>query len=272
MKTKIKLLFDILIALILIICMKYNFTGGFIHEILGTTLIIGLILHILINCKYYFSMFKNIKNLSKLKFKHKANLFMNLFLVIPLVFMSISSIAISKDLFSFMNFTLGSYELWLTIHIISALILLICGFIHLFLHIKHFNAFLNKKALNKGTEKIWNGFTSVIAILTSIFVFVTSIHTVKNNFVCDSPYRGGYRKPEHYENYIYEKDVTKESTTKEYVTEETTSAPFLEEYLSKLFCNGCGRHCPLTNPKCRKGTSKAAEAEKKYLNEYGTSN
>ena len=43
----------------------------------------------------------------------------------------------------------------------------------------------------------------------------------------------------------------------------------LQEYLSKLFCTGCSKHCPLTAPQCRKGNIQADQAEIKYYNEYG---
>lgn len=34
--------------------------------------------------------------------------------------------------------------------------------------------------------------------------------------------------------------------------------------MSKLFCDGCGRYCPLTNPACGKGISK----QQQYVQEY----
>lgn len=43
----------------------------------------------------------------------------------------------------------------------------------------------------------------------------------------------------------------------------------MEEYLKGLFCNGCGRHCSLLTPRCRKGDSKANAARTEYYNTYG---
>lgn len=46
----------------------------------------------------------------------------------------------------------------------------------------------------------------------------------------------------------------------------------LQEYLSKLFCSGCGRHCPLTAPQCATGQAyvEQATAEFEAKNVSGT--
>lgn len=49
-----------------------------------------------------------------------------------------------------------------------------------------------------------------------------------------------------------------------------TDKPTIEEYLSKLFCTGCGRHCPLTNPACGKGMSRQTQEIQKYNQIYNT--
>ena len=38
----------------------------------------------------------------------------------------------------------------------------------------------------------------------------------------------------------------------------------LQEYLSKLFCSGCGRHCPLTAPQCAKGQAYVEQATAEF--------
>jgi ABC-type antimicrobial peptide transport system permease subunit len=53
--------------------------------------------------------------------------------------------------------------------------------------------------------------------------------------------------------------------------ETIKDTPTLEEYLSKLFCNGCGRHCPLSSPGCNRGYSYREEAANRYYEKYNTS-
>ncbi len=40
----------------------------------------------------------------------------------------------------------------------------------------------------------------------------------------------------------------------------TTTSGSIEDYLSKLYCNGCSRHCPLSAPQCGVGQQQAVEA------------
>ncbi len=42
----------------------------------------------------------------------------------------------------------------------------------------------------------------------------------------------------------------------------------LDEYLGKLYCNGCGRHCSLLTPQCNKGVKQAEQAEVEYNSTY----
>lgn len=51
-------------------------------------------------------------------------------------------------------------------------------------------------------------------------------------------------------------------------SEEDLANEGLQDYLSKLTCNGCGRRCPLTSPQCSRGAAKrdAAIAEYKAEN------
>lgn len=43
----------------------------------------------------------------------------------------------------------------------------------------------------------------------------------------------------------------------------------LEDYLSKLYCTACPKHCPLSNPQCGRGELQAQQAEQEY---YATKN
>lgn len=51
--------------------------------------------------------------------------------------------------------------------------------------------------------------------------------------------------------------------------EEEVVSVSLEEFLSGLFCTACGKHCPLTNPRCQKGLSQLQTAKDEYYSQYG---
>ena len=52
------------------------------------------------------------------------------------------------------------------------------------------------------------------------------------------------------------------------VTETPAEIPTLMEYLSKLYCTGCSRHCCLANPQCGTGIIQQKQAETDYTEQY----
>lgn len=62
--------------------------------------------------------------------------------------------------------------------------------------------------------------------------------------------------------------VTSETTLQ---TTQTSSEPkiSLEDYLGKLFCTACPKHCPLSNPRCGRGEAQAEKATAEYSSIYG---
>lgn len=60
-----------------------------------------------------------------------------------------------------------------------------------------------------------------------------------------------------------------EQTQIEPVTEEETEEiPSLEEFLSGMYCTGCGKHCSLLSPRCGKGEAQAEQAQYEYEQLY----
>ena len=48
-------------------------------------------------------------------------------------------------------------------------------------------------------------------------------------------------------------------------------AGYLAEFLSGLRCSGCGKHCPLSHPRCARGEMQAQQATEEYYQTYGES-
>lgn len=46
-------------------------------------------------------------------------------------------------------------------------------------------------------------------------------------------------------------------------------AGYLAEFLSGLRCSGCGKHCPLSHPRCARGEMQAQQATEEYYQTYG---
>ena len=49
---------------------------------------------------------------------------------------------------------------------------------------------------------------------------------------------------------------------------EGDTPPSLEDFLSKLTCTGCGKHCSLLYPRCGRGNMQAQQAEEEYMQTY----
>ena len=64
----------------------------------------------------------------------------------------------------------------------------------------------------------------------------------------------------------------KDSTQTTQSTTTTAAVPSLSDFLGKMFCTGCQRHCVLTSPQCSRGAMQAEQAEQDYAEQYGTSN
>jgi uncharacterized membrane protein YgcG len=58
------------------------------------------------------------------------------------------------------------------------------------------------------------------------------------------------------------------STVTATTSTETDTGKTLEEYLGTLFCTGCGRHCPLSNPQCGRSAQQIAQATADYNAKY----
>jgi len=70
---------------------------------------------------------------------------------------------------------------------------------------------------------------------------------------------------------ITESTQTKAASETTIQTTQTSADPeiSLEDYLGKLFCTACPKHCPLSNPRCGRGEAQAEQATAEYSSIYG---
>jgi hypothetical protein len=59
-----------------------------------------------------------------------------------------------------------------------------------------------------------------------------------------------------------------QSSTGSTGSDTTADIPTLAEYLSKLYCTACPRHCCLADPQCARGVVQQQQAETDYTEEY----
>lgn len=257
MKLRYKLILDLCLFFAVWFVMSYQFTSGLIHEILGFVLIIGFAVHITLNGRYYFSMLKRLFRSKEMSINSILSYIVNVLMLFSVAVMLISSFAISNDLLPEISNALGNYSLWRTIHIIAAVLILVCILFHILLHVSLFNSILSKKIRNSKITPVLRIISGILAIVIVVGAIKVSINCIKALTV----------KKENAERYL---QIEKKEEDTPHITEliqqedTDTDEVSLENYLKGLFCDGCGRHCSLLTPNCRKGQKKAEQAKQEY--------
>ena len=274
MNIKYKLILDGILLVLLMVLMDYSLTGGLMHEVLGIILLAGFIVHVAVNRKFYKAMLNAIRE-GRVNTKGKIAFAIDIILPIATAIMLISSLAVSTDLFPGIGGLLDR-SIWMPIHVVCAVLLLICVFAHVCMHAKMFERFINRATGDAVSVRIKTAGMRVMAFLFALLVVKSSFSSMesvasflpsadnseteidnnsskKNNEVIiegdDSSDQDGY---------VIEIDPEPEP-------EETVS---LDDYLGSLFCSGCGKHCSLLSPRCGRGQDQASQATTEYYEIY----
>ena len=155
-RKKVKVLVDMLMAVLYILLLGYVLTGGQFHEIAGIVFVALVVIHNLLNIGWY----KAIKNGSYNK-KRKMMMALNMALVIDVTFIAITGILNSRYLFHFDMALSGIGQ----IHRIAALI----GFVLIVWHIL-FHAFSHSKTKHKKLPVVLAVLACVVAILLDVWL------------------------------------------------------------------------------------------------------
>lgn len=161
---KIRIIIDVVMYIFFIILMGHHITGNHIHEILGIGTIILFIIHNIINIKFYKVIFKG-----KYNFKRLLLTVIDILLLFSMIGIIISSIIISRDVFSFLRIQTTIFGLKL--HMISTSWGFIIMSIHLGLHLNALINKINKKMKNSTFEYIYY-LVFLILIAYGIYSFI----------------------------------------------------------------------------------------------------
>lgn len=98
MKKKIRIIINILMTIFFITLMGYHITGNKIHEYLGVITLLLVIIHNILNIKWYKNIVKG-----KYNFQRAFLTMIDLLLLIDTIGIAISSVIISSEVFEFLN-------------------------------------------------------------------------------------------------------------------------------------------------------------------------
>lgn len=263
-KTFVKVLLDVLMAIVFIAVMNVRSTGLAIHEIAGLGLFGLLAAHLALNWRWVCTVSHNLFH-SKISSKARWMAALNLALLISMILIGLSGMMISEVIFRFgSSGTPGA--LYFLHEWASYVCLGLCG-LHLLLHRRYLWNTLRAMLLPAGGNKILGALKSigavglVLAILYSLVFPDLDTTAVEMAAANTSP-------------TISSKKESSAAIT-ESITNEAQAEPAgtvtLSDYLSGFFCTGCHNHCPLSNPRCGRANAQIEEYTEKYQALYGSS-
>ena len=177
-----KIFFDLIMLFIFALLYNTKITGILLHEIGGLVVLALVIIHLAYNWK----------SISRIREPVTPSSIANRLLIVLFLIMTISGIIMSKELFPSVS---KPPEIWLTIHIGSALALAILILVHIFQHRKYIVAVI-KKNIGKGNKAKISIVSAVSIIILGFFLFttITSVPEFTNRLSSDKGQHGGHRE------------------------------------------------------------------------------
>ncbi|MDD3186981.1 MAG: hypothetical protein PHD02_00700 [Bacilli bacterium] len=182
-------------------------------------------------------------------------------MIILSIILTITGMILSIDIFNFIQ--ASNYDFYYNIHVYGADIEILIMFIHLSLHLK--------EVLRK--LKIKNPSTIIPIII--FVLMITATYFIYRDMFKSNQYQ--YQNTDNSNGSDNSSDSTKtdnldntDNTTNDDEIKETETdvVETLKEYLSKLHCDGCGRHCLLSAPQCSKSEPYIEAATADYYEKY----
>lgn len=270
-KRTYKLIVDFLLGALWIILTCYSFTGALLHEWLGVGSVVLLALHLFLNRKWIAGVTRRIFHT---KFCITTVLyFCSILLFLSFITTIISGLLMSKVLLP--NLNIGNHMVWKVLHVWASYISLILMGIHVGLHWKliltHIRTLFHRDHATKIGRIIGNG----LAVLIMIY----GIKSSANMYLPTFQQTGNRSNGSSNEAGDTDENAQTITTTQEEVNKDTTTSSSstsiseapqdgesLDDFLDRLVCTGCGRHCPLSAPRCGTGEGQASEATAVYQN------
>lgn len=163
-----KIIIDILLFVVTFLLVNIEITGNLIHEILGITMAILLLIHIVTNWNWIKSVTKNFKRVNK---KTKVMYVVNLLTMIVYFGAILFGVIISHELFKFE--TSSNYKFVIT-HIIFGRLAIVVMLLHVGMYLDR----MFSKVKNKKIKAI----LYIIYIILSILISAYSIYTLTHSF------------------------------------------------------------------------------------------
>ncbi len=239
-----KLAIDVAMTALFLLLMNLGATGVLWHEILGVAIVGLYAAHLALNRTWIAAVARSFGKRGA--FRAKANFALDALLGAGVALATASGIAISESLFPAAAAT--DIALWSAIHGISAWSTLAVTVVHTALHVRWIANAMRRLVPAAGLRKAAAGAT--LGLIAAAMAASFSIGGATESAETTSATSGT--------------DASRRVTTASQTTSEAADTETLQQFLSRLTCTACHRHCPLSAPKCGKGETQAQAATATY--------
>lgn len=265
-KTTLKILVDLVMAVLFGLLLWSNGTGLFFHEVAGIGMGILFLFHIALNRKPVKSLIRAAAQ-GSISPKGTLLLISDLLLAFGMALDILSGVLISRVLF---NIHPGiSESLLFLIHRASSYVCLVILTVHLAAHAGYLKKAAGQIAVHRrdaGVRKTAARFAAAAMAVGVLYFYAFSAY--KNNSAAI------YNSTAAASSAASSSQTTQSGSKKEdegvsTSSSDTQAAPVsLSDYLSKLYCTGCHNHCPLSSPRCGRSYQQIQEATQEYKELY----
>lgn len=282
-KLVLKMLVDLVLTICFVVAMGYYVTTLKIHELVGVVFTGFMVFHMFLGAKWFVQLCK--RKQGKIPLIMHIRTVSTILVMIDLVVLSLSGILISRTLFIFLS--IGNTALWTWIHKVSAYGGIILIGIHMGMYWNIVMAFFRKlfgitcaSTFRTILLRLVALFMAILGVKASFdrglaakFVFTTmelnsgfgeeltvSNKSSKETLTANQFGGGKGNKPNKGQGHGNGEESSQRSFADTPVVEGETE----NDYLGRLTCTACGKHCSLLTPQCNRGELQAQQAIETY--------
>ncbi len=271
---KSKLFLDVAMAAVFLLLLNLDITDVLVYEILGILVFVMFIAHVILNRKWIVGIYKNFS--SGAKTKAKVSWILDMLIAIFSLLAIVSGVLISIELFPFL--ALADPSFMISAHIVVSYVAFALLVIHTLMHFSWI-----RNTIKRLRPRLVVAKRVVVSAVTFLIIGATlySMTTTDRLIEAALPAKNETELLTTSDTERINRETILPTKTVNSATEDQTVAPTataqvdgdiptLEEYLSKLHCNGCSRHCPLTMLQCSKGDRYLQQETSIYYEIYGS--
>lgn len=284
-KSIVKIVLDIVMAVLYIALLFAYGTGLVFHEIAGLLLMALFALHLGLNWKWVAGVAKRAAN-GEVKRKFVLMGLLAAGLLVGVVIVGVTGLMVSTVVLPAAAYQPGitalhKWSAWATAALMAA---------HVLVHAKYLAVAFKKLFTGSRRAVVRGVLSSSFALLMAAGIIyrsvaVSAVGDVVSGPVAavtaDSDSAGGTEEESTpvlppAEEAITNGDTAAQGKKEEEETSVSSSAPpaetaavTLDDYLGKLYCTACGKHCPLSSPRCGRSAAQVEQATEEYNTLYG---